>query len=138
MPRLLDPTIHDAVAHDGLPRSARYADEDGGTSVHVLYWDGRIVRSLSDVEWLAQRGPLPADPTPAQIAAALAAQAAAEQQAQIDAAQTRQAIRARLDALAGKRVDDLLVGDLKTLLLYLVWREGGIDKELRVKPIGEW
>lgn len=139
--RLIDPTVHEAVERDHLPRVARYAHVQDGQIVgevrHVLYWD-RLVRSLSEADWLAQRGPLPADPTPQQSAAAVAALEQTAQQDAQDAAVLRQAIRTRLDALAGKRVDDLLVADLKTLLLYLVWREGGIDKDLKVKPIGEW
>lgn len=134
MPRLLTPETHEAVAADGLPRVADY--DDG--SRHVLYWGGDRVRSLTEAEWLAQRGPLPTDPTPEQSAAAIAARAAAEQQAIQDAAALRQAIRAKLASAEGKRVDDLLVGELRALLAYLLWREGGIDKDLKVKPIGEW
>lgn len=130
----LEPEKHTAVALDHLPRVARYADEQGAESRKVLYWTGRRVETLTEAEWLAQRGPLPADPTPQDTAAALTAR----QQDTQDAAALRAAIRTRLDALVGKRIDDLLVGDLKTLLLYLVWRENGIDKDMKVRPIGEW
>lgn len=131
---LLDPDKHTAVALDHLPRVARYADEQGVESRKVLYWTGRRVETLLEAEWLNTRGPLPTDPTPEQIAAALAAR----QQDTQDTAALRQAIRTRLDALAGKRVDDLLVGELKTLLLYLVCREGGVDKDMRMRAPGDW
>lgn len=113
----LDQAIADLVAQDGQPREST---ADDGTQ-HMLYRDGVKVRSCLLADWPAEQAALAAKET--------------ERQA---AAQLRQAIRARLGGLAGKRVDDLLVGDLKTLLLYLVWREDGIDKEMKVRPIGEW
>lgn len=131
MPTLLHFAIHEAVERDGLPRVGEY--DDG--SRHVLYLDGAVVRSMPAADWPP---PLPADPTPAEIAAAVAAREQAAQQADRDGAQLRQAIRTRLESLAGKRIDDLLVGELKTLLLYLIAREGGIDKDLKVKAPGEW
>lgn len=113
----LDQAIADLVAADHQPRQA--IADDG--SVHMLFWDGTKVRSCLLADWPAVQIEL-----------------AAADQARTDAAQLRQAIRTRLDALAGKRVDDLLVGDLKTLLTYLVWREGGLNRDLTIKPIGEW
>lgn len=113
----LSQSIADLVAADQQPRQAI---ADDGT-VHMLFWDAPRVRSCLLADWPA-----------AQIE--LAAKEA-ERQA---AAQLRQQIRDRLASLAGKRVDDLLVGDLKTLLLYLVWREGGIDRDLKVRPITDW
>lgn len=109
--------IRALVLADGL---AREATADDGT-VHVLFRDGALVRSVLLADWPAEQ----------------VAQATRDAERQ-DAAVLRQAIRDRLAAMAGKRVDDLLVGELKTLLLYLVWREQGIDKELKVKPIAEW
>lgn len=127
--------VTDLVRLDGLPRVSRAKDDAGAESLHVVYLDGTAVRSMLAVDWPP---PLPIDPTPEQSAAAIAAREAAQQQAEQGALALRQAIRARLSTLAGKRVDDLLVGDLKTLLLYVVWREGGIDKDLKVRPIAEW
>lgn len=113
----LSQTIADQVAADQQPRQA--TADDG--SEHMLFWDGTKVRSCLLADWPAVQQELVAKE--------------AERQA---AAQLRQQIRDRLATLAGKRIDDLLVGDLKTLLLYLVWREGGIDRDLKVKPVAEW
>jgi hypothetical protein len=65
MPKL-DQRIADAVALDGLPRQA--IADDG--SKHVLFLDSETVRSLLAADWPP---PLPSDPTPAEIAAAIAA-----------------------------------------------------------------
>lgn len=133
MARLLDFTRHEAVERDHLPRVASYDDD----SQHVLYWDG-VVRSLTAAEWLAQRGPLPADPTPEQIAAALAARTQERQQEAADTQALRQALRTRLQSAVGVQVDDLLVGQLRALVAYLLWREGALDADLRVRPLSEW
>lgn len=114
---LLPQSTADLVREDGTPR---VCDADDGTQ-HMLYRDGGMVRSCLLGDWPAAQQDL-----------------AAKQQAAIDAAALRQTIRDRLTGMAGKRVDDVTVGELKTLLLYLVWREGGIAKDLTVKPIGEW
>lgn len=113
----LSQDIADLVATDHQPRQA--TADDG--SEHMLFWDAGKVRSCLLTDWPTEQ-------------AALAAKEV-ERQA---ATQLRQAIRDRLQGLAGKKVDDLLVGDLKTLLLYIVWREGGIDRDLKVKPIDTW
>lgn len=113
----LDQAIADQVAADHQPRQAT---ADDGT-VHMLFWDESKVRSCLLADWPTMQLELAAKTVERQDAVAL-----------------RAAIRDRLAGLAGKRVDDLLVSDLKTLLLYLVWREGGIDRDLKVKPISDW
>lgn len=118
--RLLD-DLADAVRADGLPREVRAVDQDGAESIHMLFRDGDVVRSCLLADWPAEQTVL-----------------AAKEAERTQAAVLRQQIRDRLAGLAGKRIDDLLVGDLKTLLLYLVWREGGIDRDLKVKPIDTW
>ena len=114
---LLSQAIADQVAADGMPRRA--TADDG--SEHMLFLDGARVRSCLLADWPTQQ-------------AALAAKEAERQ----SAAQLKQQIRTRLDSLAGKKVDDLLVGELKTLLLYLIHREGGVSKDLTIKPVAEW
>lgn len=75
----------------------------------------------------------PPDP----VATRAAYLASLNQQAQ-DTAALRQAIRDKLVSSVGVRVDDLLVGQMRALLAYLLWREGALDKDGRVRPISEW
>lgn len=131
MPRLLDPERHYAVERDGLPRVADY---DDGLQ-RVLYLDGAVVRSMPVTDWPP---PLPTEPTEAEIAAALAAREQGRQDALRDALALRQALRTKLASAVGVQIDDLLVGQLRALVAYLLWREGALDKDLRVRPLSEW
>lgn len=137
MPLLINGlTLFDAVAHDHLPRVA--AADDG--SRHVLYMENgsSSPRSMLAADWLAQRGPLPADPTQAQIDAALAAIAQAEQQAQADAAQLRQQVLATLQSAVGVRFIDLNNAQLKAIVEVLAWQAGALNKDTTVRPPADW
>src|SRR6185503_7259883 len=122
---LLEPDKSAAVERDHLPRVARYQTEyDDGTSgetQHVLYWGGAFVQSMITADWLAQRGPLPVDPTPAESNAAVQALAQAAQQAQTDAAQLRQQVLALAQSTVGMRVDAAFTtAQLRSLLAILL------------------
>jgi len=134
MALLLDYTIHEAVARDGLPRVADY---DDGTK-QVLYLDGDRVRSMDVAAWLATRGPLPADPTPAERAAAIAAREAARQQALADAAALRQQVLTIAQSAVGVRVDQLTAGQVRALFAVLLHKEGALKGDLTVRALGEW
>ena len=60
----LDPTIHDAVEQDGIPRDGRYRTEyDDGSqaeTIHMLYRDGGMVRSVPIEGWSAEQQALAA------------------------------------------------------------------------------
>ena len=62
--KLLDPSIHDAVAADGVPREAAYLttydDTTTAETIHMLYRDGNVVRSVPIDDWLAEQQALAA------------------------------------------------------------------------------
>jgi hypothetical protein len=128
---LLSQTIADAVARDGLPRVA--TADDG--SVHVLFLEANVVRSVLASDWPQ---PLPTDPTPEEIAAAIAARAAAEQQARADAAALRQRIFTVAQSAVGQSIDALTAAQVRALVACLLYRAGAIDKAGTVQPLGEW
>jgi hypothetical protein len=128
---LLPQTLADAVARDGLPRVAT-ADDD---SVHVLFLDAGVVRSMPAIAWPP---PLPSDPTPAEIAAAIAAREAQEQQARADAAALRSRVRTLAQSAVGLSIDVLTAGQIKTLVILLLHKEAAIDKAGIVRPLDEW
>jgi len=134
MALLLDSRIHQAVERDGLPRVGSY--DDG--SQHVLYLDGDTVRSLSASDWIAQRGPLPIDPTPEQSAAAIAARVAAQQQADSDALALRQRVRALAQSAVGIQIDQLTAVQVRALIAVLLQKAGAIDKSGAIRPLSEW
>ena len=134
MPRLLDPTIHEAVGRDGLPRVADY--DDG--SRHVLYLDDGVVRSLTEAEWLAQRGALPSEPTQAEIDAALLAREQERAQALADAQALRQRVRTLAQSAVGVQFDQLTSAQLRALFAILLHKEGALDKTGAVRPLSEW
>jgi len=121
----------DLVATDGLPRQAT-ADDN---SVHVLYLDGALVRSMLASAWPP---PLPTPPTARQSATAIAARQAAAQQALIDEA----ALDARVKNLAagcvGMSVDDLLAGHVKTFVILWLHSKKALDKDGKIKPLSDW
>ncbi len=134
MTTLLNYTIHQAVAHDGLPRVANY--DDG--SQQVLYLDGAIVRSMLATDWLTTRGPLPTDPTSDQVAAAIAAREAARQQALTDAAALRQQILTIAQGAVGTRIDLLTAAQTRALFAASLWRDGAVKADLTIRPLSEW
>lgn len=127
MTTLLDYSIHQAVGRDGLPRVGDY--DDG--SRHVLYLDGDVVRSKTVEEWGA---PLPADPTPAESAAAIQAR-----EARRDEARERRRVRIRLaQSAVGVHVKDLTASQRVALVELLLFRAGALDDDLAVRPLDEW
>ncbi len=135
MATLLDYRVHQAVEHDGLPRVADY--DDG--SRQVLYVNGgTVVQSMPATAWIAQRGPLPSEPTQVEIDAALTAQAIAEQQARTDAAQLRQQILTTLQGALGVPFVNLSTIQLKAVVAALAWRAGALNKDTTLRPPADW
>jgi hypothetical protein len=123
--------IADAVARDGLPRQA-IADDD---SRHVLYLDSEMVRSMRASDWPL---PLPADPTEAEIAAALSARQAADQQAAADAAALRTRVRQIAQGTVGVQIDQLTAIQVRALIAVLLHKASAIDASGAIKPLTEW
>lgn len=109
--------IADLVAADGQPRQA--VADDG--SVHMLFLDGTKVRSCLLADWPAEQARLAAAETERQIALA-----------------TRQRILTLAQSAAGVRADDLLAGQVKALLILLLHKEGALDKDGKIRPLGDW
>lgn len=115
MPLIINgPALREAVLSDGQPREAQ--DSDG--NVLMLYRDGDLVRSCLLADWPAELAALNARTT--------------------ERVQLRQAVRSRLDSTVGVRIDDLLVGQLRALLAFLLWERGALDAEMKVKPLDQW
>jgi len=133
MPLLINgQALSDQIQRDGLPRVA-FGDD---ASVHVLYLEktprgSEIVRSMDAINWPP---PLPTDPTPQQIADAVATR----QQAVIDTAALRQRILATAQNAVGYRVEDLLSGHVKALLVLWLYSQGAIDRDGKIRPLSEW
>ena len=134
MSTLLDFRIHQAVDHDGLARVAEYDDD----SQHVLYVEGDVVRSLLAADWLATRGPLPTDPTPEQVNAAIEAKEQARLAALTDAAALRQRVLQVAQSAVGVRADLLTAAQARALNIVRWWQDGALDAGLVVKPLAEW
>jgi hypothetical protein len=134
MPLLLDYTIHEAVAADGLPRVADY---DDGTQ-QVLFLGGAIVQSMSTADWLTQRGPLPADPTPQQSADAVAARAAAQQAQTAKRAALRTRARTIVSGAVGVDFAALTNAQLLGLVKVMAHRLGAFDDDGLLRHYDEW
>lgn len=136
MPTLINgKAVADLVALDGLPRVA-VADD---ASQHVLYLDGgALPLSMLASAWLATRGPLPNDPTPAEIDAAILAREAARQAAVADAAALRQQVLTIAQSAVGIRVDQLTAGQVRALFAVLLHKEGALKADLTVRALSEW
>lgn len=133
MPLIREPEKHFAVERDHLPRAADY--DDGAQ--RVLYWDG-VVRSMEAADWLAQRGPLPADPTQADIDAAVAAQEAARVQALADTVQLRQQVLNLAQSAVGVAINALTAAQVRALFAIVLWQEGALNKDGTVRPLADW
>jgi hypothetical protein len=115
--------IQEAVTRDGLPRLA--VDGDGKQYVMYRAPGAHIAQSMPVEEWA---GPLPTDPTEAEIAAALAVRDA-ERATRADLAQRLQtAARAH----AGKRADQLTLPELRDLFALWLLAQGMLDGEGKV------
>jgi hypothetical protein len=135
----LDKTIADAVERDGLPRQA--IDQLGSGTIHVLYLENGspLAHSMLAADWLAQRGALPADPTQAEVDAAIAARAAAAVQAQADATALRQQVLGIAQGTVGMRIDaTFTAAQLKALLAILLWKAGALDRTGAIRPLADW
>lgn len=130
MPKL-DQAIADAVDRDGLPRQA--TAEDG--SVHVLYLEANVVRSMLARAW---QPPLPSDPTPIESDRAIAAREVAAQQETAAAAALRQRVLTVAQGAVGKSIDTLAAGEVRALVVCLLYRAGGIDRAGVVQPLDSW
>lgn len=131
---LLPQSIADLVTRDHLPRQATADD----LSLHVFYWGGTITQSMEAADWLAQRGPLPTDPTPEESAAAILALQQAAQQAQADAAQLRQQVLALAQSTVGMRVDAAFTtAQLRSLLAILLYKDGALNNDLTIRPLAD-
>jgi hypothetical protein len=131
MPTLLNYATHQAVARDGLPRVADY--DDG--SQQVLFLDGDTVRSMPAADWPP---PLPTDPTPAEIAAAIAARQVAQQQAESDALALRQRVRTIAQSAVGVQVDQLTAIQVRALIAVLLHKAGALDKSGAIRALDTW
>lgn len=133
-----DPEKHAAVEFDHLPRVASYLTtyDDGSeaTTQQVLYWDG-LVRSVAADDWA---GPLPADPTPEESAAARQQIKQDEAQADADADALRQRILATAQGAVGVAYDQLTAAQLRALFGILLAKAGALDKNGVVRPLNEW
>ncbi len=128
---LLSQTIADAVARDGLPRVA--TADDG--SAHVLFLEAGFVRSVLASDWPP---PLPLDPTPEEIAAAITARAAAEQQATADALALRTRVRTLAQSAVGIQIDALSGPQVRALIAILIHKQGAIDASGAIRPLNDW
>jgi hypothetical protein len=136
---LLPPGVADLVRGDGLPRLVDAVEWDntaptGATVPTVVYLDGSV-RSVAASAWPP---PLPTDPTPAEIAAALAARQAAAQQAQSDALALRQRIVTLAQSAVGVSIDALTAAQRNALIACMLYKAGGIDKDGIVRPLAQW
>ena len=133
MPLILDPERHAAVAFDHLPRVAAY--DDGSQS--VLYWNN-VVRSMEADRWQATVGPLPADPTPAESAAAHQQLLDAQAQSDADAVALRNKILTTAQTAVGIAYDQLSATQLRALFGILLFKADALDKNGVVRPLSEW
>jgi hypothetical protein len=128
--------LSNAVTRDRLPR---VADADDG-SRHVLYMENGspLPQSMLAADWLAQRGPLPTEPTQAESDAAVLAIAQAAAQAATDAAQLRQQILTLAQSAVGVRVDNLTAGQVRALVAILLRKADALNNDLTIRPLADW
>lgn len=130
MPKL-DQAVADLVKSDGLPRLAT-ADDD---SQHILYLNGTIVQSTVAADWPP---PLPTDPTPAQIATAIAARATAETTRKQSAIALRNRVVTVAQSAVGSQLDALTAVQVRALLACLLWKAGGLGSDGAINPLADW
>ena len=124
----------DTVRIDGLPRLVN--DERAAGVQHVLYLEGSKVRSMLATDWPP---PLPSDPTPQEIAAAIAARRAAEQQERANITAIRARIIAIMQPIVGQSIDTpLTAAQMQAMLRLLARQAGGIRPDGTWAPLSEW
>jgi hypothetical protein len=128
---LLSQTLADAVARDGLPRVATADD----ATQHVLFLDAGVVRSMLASAWPP---PPPSDPTPTEIAAAIAAKDAQAAQDTADASALRTRVRTLAQSAVGIQFDQLSGAQVRALIAILLHKQGAIDKNGAIRPLADW
>jgi hypothetical protein len=108
---LLSQAIADQVAIDQQPRQA--TADDG--SVHMLFLDGGVVRSVLLNDWPAEQLAL-----------------AARDAVRIKRQALRVALRSAAQAHAGKRAGQLTLPELRDLVLILLEERGLLDEDGKV------
>lgn len=79
-----------------------------------------------------------AQPTPTQIAAAVTAYRAAEDQRATDTAALRTHILTLAQSAVGQSIDTLTAGQVRALVACLIYKAGAIDTAGVVRPLGAW
>lgn len=134
------PTPQSWLIEDGTHTYA-FADPDAARlfsetwqAIRVTYPDALFqlaVDALSFVTWDgAQAAP---DPV-----ATRTVWLAAQQQTATDSAGLRSRVVQAAQSAIGVRVDDLLAGQVRALLAIVLWQAGALDKDGKVKPLGDW
>jgi hypothetical protein len=77
-------------------------------------------------------------PTPEQLQAASDAVDALAAQAAQEAAALRTKVRTTAQSAVGVSIDQLTNNQVRALLAVLLWREGALDKDGKVRPFAEW
>ena len=119
--------IQEAVGRDGLPRVAQA--NDGTQDVMYLADGAHIAQSMSAAEWLAQRGPLPADPTQAEIDAALAQRDAERQKRQA----MSNSLRGAANAHRGKTAALLTLPEMRDIMALWMDEKGLLDADGKIR-----
>jgi hypothetical protein len=128
---------------------------DDGTAVHtftdpaalrlfVLVWRGlraqfpsvefTLDSSSAILTWIGAA----TQPTPAQIAARVAALQAAEAQEGAENETLRTRVRALAQSAVGVQVDQLTAAQVRALFIVFLYKRGAIDRSGTVRPFGEW
>jgi len=137
------------VAHEGS------ATLDDGTALHtftdpdalrLFIHTWRVLRAqfpavefaLNDDATIASWSGPATQPTPAQIAAGVAAYRAAEAQQVMDADALRTQIVTIAQSAVGVLVTNLDGAQVRALLIVLLRKNDALDKALKVRPLNEW
>lgn len=79
-----------------------------------------------------------AQPTPAQLVAASNAYDAAQAQAASEAGALRSQVVTQANSAVGIVITALTAAQVRALLAVLLWRGGALDKDGKVRPLGQW
>lgn len=96
------------------------------------------LRDDGDGPYIARWGLDDPQPTPAQLAAAIAAYDAAEAQRKTEAQALRQQVLTLAQSAVGVRVDNLTAGQVRALLVVLLWKGGALTPAGNVRPLEAW
>ena len=109
--------IRALVLADGQPREAQ---DDAGHTLMLWREDG-LVRSGLLADWPAEQARL-----------------AALEQERLDALALRQQILTVAQSAVGVAFDQLLAGQVRALFAIVLRKEGALDKDGKVRALGEW